>query len=145
MPGEEKSGFGTFSEVKYAIDLDFGYFCSKVGQIHSQIQRIDTQPIKDSSLTLFKSHMSSFYNDIYFGNIGSALSWFKKAKRVKTTLGKVNDSLLNSFNFNDMMIGWIKGRVSASKVSNLSEKILGIQLLQHSNTYKNLWKTIKLT
>lgn len=138
------AGFLGFHEMLKSLEQEFGYFIKKVESIHTQKQRPDPSPTNDSPITAFRNYMRAFYNDFYFGRIAEAFKNFGYARRLMTQLGQDNDTLLDSFKFNDLMIKWIKGKVSASHVIKNSQKWLSIQLLSHTNNYHNLHQAIKL-
>lgn len=138
------AGFLGFHEILKTLEQEFGYFIRKVEAIHTQRQRPDPSPSKDLPITVFRNYMRAFYNDFYFSRVGEAFKNFSHARKLVTQLGQDNDTLLDSFKFNDLMIQWIKGKVSATHVIQNSQKWLSIQLLSHSNDYETLHQSIKL-
>lgn len=141
---ENRNAFGSFSEILREIDTHMGYFSRRIDEIHTQIRRQDLTPVHDQPITMFKQSMAKFYNDFYFGNIETALKCFEEARRYKNLLGTNNELVLQSFQFNDLMMQWIKGKISGTHLVENTSKDLSIQILAHTNDHKNLHQTIKL-
>ena len=139
-----KDGFLSFYDAQVSFMQEFGYLISKINLLHSQFHRSDKLPVKDQPVSIFKSYLSSFYNEYYFGNYKAAVEIFNQAKSISTLLGKENEELMDSFTFNDMMLKWIKGKVSVSNILNNTQKYLNIQLVSHLYDDINLHETIKL-
>lgn len=138
------AGFAGFHEILKTIEQEFGFIVKKIDAVHTQPQRLDSNPSNDFPITQFRTNVASFYNEFYFGNVEGALKNFEQAKKLRTQLGKDNTTMLDSFTFNDLMLQWIQGKISATHAIENSQKWLSIQLLAHTNTYKNLHQAIKL-
>lgn len=137
-------GFVSFYEISRTLDQDFGYFVTRIESVHTQPQRQDINPSKELPITVFRNHMSAFYNDFYFGNYDAAFKHFRQAKKIRSQLGKGNEAALDSFEFNNLMLNWIQGKISATDVTTSSAKCLSTGLFAHENTYKNLHQAVKL-
>jgi hypothetical protein len=143
-PDHSEYGFLSMYDVSKAIEEEFGFFMKKIHSIHAQYTRPETVPTRDSPLYQFKALMREFYSYIYFKNFPAALKSFSKASRLRSQLGKDNQQLLESFEFNQHMIRWLKGTQSASFVLFESEKHFTINMLGHTNDYKNMYQAAKL-
>lgn len=137
-------GYLNFFEAGRNLEQEFGYFIKRIESVHTQPQRQDANPSKELPITVFRNHMRAFYNDFYYGNIEASLKSFRQAKKIRSQLGKGNDEALDSFNFNELMLNWIQGKISASEVIRDSPQWLSMQLLAHTNSYKRLHQAIKL-
>lgn len=137
-------GFNNFFEISRNIDQEFGYLVKRIESVHTQPQRPDVNPSRELPITIFRNHMADFYNDFYFANYESALKHFRAARKVRSQLGKGNEDALDSFEFNDRMIKWIQGKISASAALRESPQWLSAGLFAHNNTYKQLHRSIKL-
>ena len=140
----QESGFLSFYDAKVSINQEFGYFMRKVDKVHTQIRRSDEAPAKDQPMAQFKSYLSAFYNEYYFGNFKSAVQMFNQAKKIRTILGKENEALIDSFTFNDLMLQWIRGKVSATHLLEHSEKYLNSYVVSHTNDDVNIHESVKL-
>lgn len=143
-PDHSDYGFLSMYDVTKAIEEEFGFFMKKIHSVHTQYTRPEVVANRDSALYQFKALMREFYSYIYFKNFPAAMKAFSRAARLRSQLGKDNQQLIESFEFNQRVIKWLKGSESASKVLFESEKQFALNMLGHSNDYKNLYQSVKL-
>lgn len=143
-PDHSDYGFLSMYDVTKAIEEEFGFFMKKIHSVHTQYTRPEVVANRDSPLYQFKALMREFYSYIYFKNFPAAMKAFSRAARLRSQLGKDNQQLIESFEFNQRVLKWLKGSESASKVLFDSEKQFALNMLGHSNDYKNLYQSVKL-
>lgn len=143
-PNNKAIAYNNFYDICNDLQLQFGYIFKRIASITRDTVKIVTAPVKDSDFSKFRTHFLTFCTELYFGNIQNAMTEFKAASKLEKRVGKDNEYMLQLFNFNSLMMKWMKGKISATHIVKNTHRRFSIQLQSHSNTSKNLHKTFKL-